>query len=76
MTRTVRIALCDPGGEVLGALPPFELETPWWQDTGPAVVEARRRYGVELTILRIVDTEDRWPPHGGRVTYLAEVDGP
>jgi hypothetical protein len=39
----------------------------------PVVDAARDRFGVEVTLLRIVASE-RPQPHGGEVTYLAETD--
>ncbi len=62
-------------GSVVGALPPFEVDTPWWQEAGPVVRGARERYGVEVTILRLLAAE-RSRPAGGAVTYLAEVAAP
>jgi len=42
-------------------------------DVAPVIDGARDRYGVDVTILRLVETEDRWPPNGGAVTYLAQT---
>ena len=58
-------------GAVLGSLPPFEAATPWWQDIGPVVDGARERFGVDVTVLRLLRA-DRPHPAGGAVTYLAE----
>ena len=33
------LVLCLPDGEVLGSLPPFEVEVPWWQEVGPVVMK-------------------------------------
>jgi hypothetical protein len=71
--RIVTLVLVDAGGEVIGRLPPFAAATPWWQDAGPVVRAARERFGVEVTILRILETELP-SAHGGAVAYLAEVD--
>jgi hypothetical protein len=51
------------------------VETPWWQDAEPVVRAAREHYHIEVTILRLLETE-LTVPHGGAVTYLAEVAGP
>jgi len=67
--------LCSPEGEVFGALSPFAVDTPWWQEVAPVIEGARARHGVGVTILRLLETEDSWPPHGGDVTYLAEISG-
>jgi hypothetical protein len=71
--RIVTLVLVSPGGEVLGRLPPFTAATPWWQDAGPVVADARERFGLDVTVLRLLDTELP-AAHGGAVTYLAEVD--
>jgi hypothetical protein len=68
--------LCTSDGEVLGALPRFEVETPWWMEVALVVEGARERFGVDVTIVRILETGDPWPPHGGAVTYLAETPRP
>ncbi|MEH1097811.1 aminoglycoside phosphotransferase family protein [Micromonospora sp. CPCC 205561] len=73
MSRTVTLVLVDAGGAPLGALPPFDVPSPWWQEVGPVVAEARRRYGVDVAVLRLL-TGDAPQPMGGAVTYLAQVD--
>jgi hypothetical protein len=73
--RTARLVLVTPEGLVIGALPPFTVESPWWPEAEPIVVGARKRYGVDVTILRLLEAE-RPIPHGGAVTYLAEVEQP
>jgi len=51
------------------------VATPWWQDVEPVVRAARDVHGIDVIVLRMLDTElDQ--PHGGRVTYLAEVAEP
>ena len=73
--RLARLVLVTPDGEVVGALPPFGVASPWWQDAEPVVNAARERHGIDVTVLRLLDTE--LPiPHGGTVTYLAEVAHP
>ena len=71
--RIVTLVLVSAEGEVLGQLPPFAVDTPWWQDAGPVVAVARERFGLDVTILRLLATELP-SAHGGAVTYLAEVD--
>ena len=73
--RSARLVLITPDGEVVGALPPLRVETPWWQDVEPVVRAAREQHHIEVTILRLLETE-LTVPHGGAVTYLAEVAGP
>ena len=75
MGRTARLVLVDADGAVLGALPPFELELPWWPEAGYVVAGARAHWAVDVTVLRLLDA-DRPHPHGGAVTYLAELHGP
>jgi hypothetical protein len=70
--RTAAIVLVTPDGAVVGSLPAVPVSTPWWQDVEPVVRAVRDHYGIDATILRLLEAEfDR--PHGGRVTYLAEV---
>ena len=61
---------------MFGALPRFAVSTPWWMEVGEIVEGARERFGADVTIVRLLETEDRWPPHGGAVTYLAETRHP
>jgi hypothetical protein len=71
--RTVRLVLVTPAGETLGALPPFAVTTPWWQEVEPVVDAARERFGIGVTILRLLEAANARPP-GGTVVYLAELD--
>jgi Ser/Thr protein kinase RdoA (MazF antagonist) len=70
--RTAGLVLVTSGGTLVGSLPPVPVATPWWQDVEPVVRAVRDHYGIDASILRLLEAEfDR--PHGGRVTYLAEV---
>lgn len=71
--RIATLVLCTSAGRVLGVLPPFQPELPWWQDAEGLVRSARKTHGVEVTILRLLDAALPSPP-GGPVTYLAEID--
>ena len=71
--RIVTLVLVDDAGTVLGTLPPFEAETPWWMDIGPVVRAVRARHGLRVIVLRLLDTE-RASAHGGAVSYLAQID--
>jgi len=73
--RVATLVLVGGDGAVAGALPPFEVDTPWWQEVELVVRGARERHGVDVTVLRILASELPRPP-GGSVTYLAEVAGP
>ncbi|GLW32694.1 aminoglycoside phosphotransferase family protein [Actinoplanes regularis] len=68
MSRTVTLVLVDPAGELLGALPPFSVSSPWWQEVAEVVAGAC----AEVTVLRLLHA-DREAPPGGHVTYLAET---
>ncbi|MGD0081874.1 MAG: aminoglycoside phosphotransferase family protein [Acidimicrobiales bacterium] len=70
--RSVTLVVVSRSGRVLGALAPFDVETPWWQE-----VEPIRRAVPGVAVLRMLDAEPA-PGHvmGGRVTYLVEaLDG-
>jgi hypothetical protein len=71
--RIATLVMCTPSGGVLGRLPPFRSPLPWWQDAASLVEPVKGRYGVDVTILRLLDASLPSPP-GGSVTYLAEVD--
>ena len=72
--RRVTLVLCTRDGDLLGALPPYDVDPPWWPEVAPVVEGARERYGIDVTILRRIDDgRPRTVPDGGRVAYLAEV---
>src|ERR1700750_1126939 len=72
--RRATLVLCRPTGELLGRLPEVKVATPWWQEAGPVVDAARAAFGIDIVGLRLLETQ-RKHPHGGWVTYLAEVRG-
>ena len=72
--RIVTLVLCTEDGELLGALPPFEVPTPWWQDIDDVVVGARQEHRLDVRILRLLTCQGDNDPGGGPVSYLAEVD--
>ena len=74
--RDVTLVLCLRDGTVLGALAPFRVEVPWWSYVGHVVTAARDTHGVDVTVLRLLESEAAWAPGGGKVTYLAEVTQP
>lgn len=71
--RTVTLVLVRPSGELLGTLPPFGVEVPWWQEAGPVVRAAREQLGLGVTLLRLLAASEP-APRGGPVTYLAETE--
>ena len=75
MGRIVTLVLVDAAGAVLGALPPLEVELPWWQEVGDVVAAARARHGVDVQVLRLLSAGLPHPP-GGHVTYLAQTFAP
>ena len=70
--RLVKLVLVTPDGELLGSLAPFSVSSPWWQEVGVVVRGALENHGLQVTVLRLLEA-DRPRPHGGSVTYLAEV---
>jgi hypothetical protein len=69
--RSVALVVTS-GGRLLGAMEPFEVETPWWMDVEPIV---ERVPGI--AVLRMLEAEPA-SGHvmGGRLTYLVEpIDG-
>ncbi|KAB1906131.1 phosphotransferase [Micromonospora sp. AMSO1212t] len=72
MSRTVTLILLDAAGRPLGALPPFGVPEPWWQEVGSIVAAVRQRHGLEVAVLRLLDA-DRPAPPGGHVRYVAQV---
>ncbi|MBQ1058182.1 aminoglycoside phosphotransferase family protein [Micromonospora sp. C32] len=72
MSRTVTLILLDATGRPLGALPSFDVPEPWWQEVASIVAEVRRRHGLDVTVLRLLDA-DRPAPPGGQVRYLAQT---
>jgi hypothetical protein len=69
--------LVDGTGALLGALPPFEVSVPWWQEVEELVTGVRGRDGLQVQVLRLLDgvaADDR--SAGGEVRYLAQVSGP
>lgn len=73
--RIVTLVLCNLAGEVVGALPPFTADLPYWQEAGDVVRRARELYGLDVVVLRLLDAE-LGQPHGGKVSYLAETTRP
>ena len=72
--RRVSLVLCDGTGALLGMLPAFTVDDPWWPEVHPVVAAAHERFGAEVVVLRMLDvvSETR---NGGDVTYLAELVG-
>ena len=67
--RTASLVLVDPERRLVGTLPPFEADVPWWQECGDVVRLARDLHGVDVVVLRLLRTERPSMP-GGLVVYL------
>jgi hypothetical protein len=70
--RTATVVLVHRG-EVVGALPPVALDMPWWPEAHDVVAAVRERDGLEITMLRLLDTRSD-QLFGGEVSYLAETE--
>lgn len=64
--RIVTLVVNDPRG----VLPAFDVESPWWMESGPLVEAARLALGVDVTVVRLLEG-GTFP--GGPVTYLVEA---
>jgi Ser/Thr protein kinase RdoA (MazF antagonist) len=73
--RWAELVLVSPEGNLLGKLPAVPVERLWWSEVSCVVQAVRQHYGVDVVVLRLLAADRRAPP-GGRVTYLAEVEGP
>ncbi|MEU8260397.1 aminoglycoside phosphotransferase family protein [Micromonospora sp. NPDC048999] len=71
----ITLVLVDDAGAPLGALPPFEVPEPWWQQVGAIVGGVRHHHGVDVAVLRLL-AADRPEPPGGHLTYLGQVTTP
>ena len=45
--RRASLVLCTRDGDLRGALPPYDVDSPWWPEVAPVVDGARKRYGIE-----------------------------
>jgi len=72
--RRVTLVLCTRDGVLLGALPPYEVPVPYWQEAGPVVDGAAERHHVGVTVLRLLSASAPEPGDGGDVSYLAQVN--
>jgi hypothetical protein len=70
--RWAELILVTAAGEVLGQLPALRAGSPWWPEVASVARAVHERYGLPVTILRLLAAERSAPP-GGRVSYLAEV---
>ena len=67
--RRVELVVVDGGGHLLGRMPSFDVDTPWWQDLEP-IVERHP----DLIVLRLLRADAGGQRNGGRVSYLVEAD--
>ncbi len=64
--RVVTLVVDEPRG----VLPPFEVRSPWWMESGPVVAVAKQQLGLDIVVVRLLEGE-AFP--GGPVTYLVEA---
>ena len=68
--RQVDLVVVDGAGQLLGRLPSFTVDTPWWQDLEPIIDRHP-----DLVVLRLLQTSAPAEQHsGGRVSYLVEAE--
>ena len=75
LERQAELVLVDPDGNVIGKLPPVLTDVPWWPEVETVVRAVRERFGLDVTILRLLPTQ-RLGMRGGAVSYLAQVEKP
>jgi Ser/Thr protein kinase RdoA (MazF antagonist) len=75
VSRDVTLVLTD-GADVIGALPAFQVPTPWWADVAVVIEAAEQLTGRRVSILRLLTASASSSTMGGSVTYLAEIDRP
>jgi hypothetical protein len=66
--------LCTGDGDLLDSLPPYEVAVPWWQETGPVVAAAQERFGVAVTVLRLLEAAAGWGTAGGSTRRPSAAD--
>jgi Phosphotransferase enzyme family len=71
--REVTLLLCA-SNRLLGALPPFAVDEPHWQEVRTIVATCARLHGLSVTVLRLLSVRGAEADSGGEVAYLAEVD--
>ncbi|HEU4997743.1 MAG TPA: aminoglycoside phosphotransferase family protein [Lapillicoccus sp.] len=70
--REVTVVLCGGDGAVLGQLvEPVRVRPQWWPEVDPVLAALQRRFGLVVTVLRLLTTET--PTSGGSVSYLAQL---
>jgi aminoglycoside phosphotransferase (APT) family kinase protein len=72
--REVTLVLCSPE-RVLGALPPFPVEFPFWQSVDDVVAGCLQRYGLAVVVLRLLSAPGTVNGMDGPVSYLAQPAG-
>jgi Phosphotransferase enzyme family len=69
--RLATLVLCGSDGAVLGQLPAFAASPRWWPEVETVVQGVRERFGLTVTVLRLLTTETTGA--GGAVSYLAQL---
>jgi hypothetical protein len=71
--RLASIVLVNKRGEVLGQLPPVRLGSPWFQEIRELIKLVAFQFGINVTILRLLEVDDTHLPEL-EVSYLAQTD--
>ena len=71
--RLASIVLVNKQGEILGQLPQVRLSSPWFQEIRELIELAARQFGINVTILRLLEVDDTHLPEL-EVSYLAQTD--
>jgi len=66
-------AILSVDGAVLGTVPSFPVDSPFWPDVEPVVRHLEEVLGVPTAVLRLVSVVGGESPRGGEVTYLVEA---
>jgi len=75
--RRVRAVVSVQGtGVLLGAVPTFAVEPPWWVEVEPVTRHLDALLGVPTVVLRMVRVVGGQSPRGGEVTYHVEASEP
>ncbi|MEU1415407.1 GNAT family N-acetyltransferase [Streptomyces sp. NPDC049097] len=72
MSRTVS-AWVTAGEDVLGAVGPFPVDVPWWQEVEPVVARLEELLGVPVLVLRLLTVDGGEGGRDGHVTYHVEA---
>lgn len=72
VSRTVS-AWVTAGEDVLGAVGPFPVDVPWWQEVEPVVARLEELLGVPVLVLRLLTVDGGEGGRDGHATYHVEA---